>query len=614
MPLFSLTDHMTSHLRYLTVIFIILSASVVLTGCGTQPDLEQKVIRPKVTAIEIKGGLMHQFSTTGEVTAEKSARITAEFRATVTSINKKAGDQVLEGDSIVTLDAQSVSARLSTANTSYATSYQNVQQTKLTAQKNVESSRIGLESAKSNLGTVLKQNVARKVQAEAALKSSQINLNLSVSSAQVNLEAAISQTSNTVNTALTSMDEIFEYSPEYKDLDNIREVHIGVRDPYFKIEVIEYLMDTYTQFRSYTPSYKSAKQLLVRAIQALDKTLQILRLSVTSPQYTQSQLDSEISKIIGQQATIRTIISQLDSAKSALDLTEQSSGSDSQTLVNARAVYESAMADLEFAEQAAHRRVEEAQIAFENAQASAKISEIGARSALAGTSGELSQARISDDKRNVRSPFAGQVIDIPLNIGDEIQPGTLLVAIENDSLLKIVTYLSAEEVSNVYKGDLVSIENTSEARVSSVSPSADPVSKKYKVEIIHSEKALTPGTLVRLTFTSTSKNGNGERIFAPITSVHINGSEIFVWTLEGSGEFPVTKKSPITIDKIVGEFVEVISGLSAGDVLIMEGGRMLDKEGIEVIIDFEKQTSNIDNTNIESETRSPKPEVLIPKS
>ncbi|MCF7844480.1 MAG: HlyD family efflux transporter periplasmic adaptor subunit [Kiritimatiellales bacterium] len=573
---------MTSHLRYLTAIFILLSASVVMTGCNKEAEQEEEIIRPKVTAMEIKGGLMHEFSTTGEVTAEKSARITAEFRATVTSINKKAGDQVINGDSLITLDAQSVSARFRTANTSYATAYQNVQQTKLTAQKNVDSARIGLESAQSNLQTVLKQNAARKIQAEEALKASEINLDLSVTSAQSTLSNALNLTPSTVNSALITADQILEYSPEYQDLDNIRETHIGVRDPYFKLQVSEYLMDTYTLLRSYNVSYEESKQLLNRTAQALEKTLQIMRLSVTSPQYPQSQLDAEVATVIGQQTAVQSLITQLDSAKSALNLTQQSSGNDSQTLVSARAGYESTLADLEFALQAAQRRVEEAQSAYENAQASAKISEIGSRSALAGAGGELSQAQISDDKRNVRSPFAGQVIDIPINVGDEVQPGTLLVTVENDDLVKIVTYLSSEEVKNVYEGDTVSIENAGTALVSSVSPSADSISKKYKVEIIHNEAELTPGTFVRLTFTSTSENGNGKRIFVPLTSVHISGSEIFVWTLEGPGEFPVTKKSVITIGEVVGKFVEVKSGLSEGEALITEGGRMIDNEKIEV--------------------------------
>jgi len=121
----------------------------------------------------------------------------------------------------------------------------------------------------------------------------------------------------------------------------------------------------------------------------------------------------------------------------------------------------------------------------------------------------------------------------------------------------------------------------------SISTSADPMTKKYKVEIDPKSMDLNPGQFVRVEFTST-KGLDGGRLFIPITAVLISSNETYVWTIE-EGK---TKKVPVELGNIQGDHVELIGGIDQGMEIIIEGGRIIEQEGtlVEITSSQENQT------------------------
>jgi RND family efflux transporter MFP subunit len=572
--------------RFILPVIVIITVIAIIRGCTNSEETiaPDEQIRPKVDALEIAPGLTRQFAVTGEVTADKSSSITAETRATVTEINVKIGDTVEEDDLLLSLESDSVRERFSTANVSYATALQNLEQTRLTAQTNVEAARSALTTAEVNLRTLLIKNEALRFQAEETLNSAQINLDLSVSSATTALDNVVNTTKVIVGDAIRNIDELLEYSPVHADLGNIQEVHIGVRNPSFKIQAKYKLGDTYKTYNSYSPSYENALALSEEVDATLSVMLQVLNNSVTSTtDYPQSSLDSDISDISGHINTVRDLIASLRSAKETLDTAKQSTGSKSQTIISAEKTYAATIAELDGSEETAKRAVEESQIALENSIASASVSEIGARASLTTAGGDLTQARISNDKNSVASPLAGKVLDILVKVGDEVQAGDTLVSVENDELLKIIAFVSSEEVRSLDVGDAVKINGKGQARIATIAPSADPATKKYKVEILHRDKELSGGEFVTLRFSAGSNNGD-KRIFVPITSVQITTNDVYVWKISASGSVMAVEKAPVTVGDIQGAFVEIIDGLIEGDVIVTEGGRSIDRAGVEVDI------------------------------
>lgn len=572
---------------------------VMYAGCSPKEEAtEETEYHPVVSVQAVGNGLVRNFTTTGEVEANESANITTEFKATVIDVHAKAGEKVTAGQKLVTLSSDSVSERYSTANVSYATALQSLQQTKITGQRSVEQAEIALRTERVNLEELLKQNAARKKQAEESLNAAKLNLNLSTAASETELNNMLRTVESTVQAALASIDALLEYSEEYKDFDYIKEIHIGAHDPAQKVKTRESLTNAYNAFASYRISdeqYDEAIFVLGETEIALMMTYEMLQNSTTSPvDYPQSQLTADVSTINGHLATVRSTISQLESAKKALDRTKQEvSKGKSQTLIDAEAAYETTMAELDASEKRARLAVEQAEKALESAKASATASEIGARSQLAAASGEREQAGINQNDLVVEAPFEGVVAQLSLRKGQELQPGTLIVAIENDDLLKITTYVSAEEVRSIAQGDIVQVGEGTQARISSVAPSADPSSKKYKVELVLRSDVLQAGEFVTLQFQSEKKENTNDKIFLPVSAVHVSAAETFVWIAVEEDDQIIAKKQPITIGDVSGKFVEVNDGLKTGVSVITEGGRNIESEGTIVQIDNEQLT--IDN-------------------
>ncbi len=568
--------------KIVAAVAVFLALSVVMKGCNkAEEQVEKEETLPTVDVIEITPGLQRSFSATGEVEAEKSANFIAEFKSTVEAIAVNIGDTVSEGDALVTLRAFDIEQRFNTANAFYVTTGQNLAQTRIQAQQNVEEAQIAMKTAQINLEKLQKENSAKRKQAEETLKSAKLTLGLSEASAQATLDAAISKTETTVRNALNAADELLEFSPEQSDLTYEKETHIGVRDPAQKNFTMNAMIDAYNDFKATRSNYQDSIDLLKSTEGALNMLLTTLQNSVTSTEYTIDELNTDITGITTQITNIRSIISELQKAKTALDSTMQKTGGTSQVIIDAEAAYETTIAQLDASQRKAELDVERAKSVLDSAIASARASEISAASNLTTARGELEQARITQDKLQIVAPFEGVVTDIPLRVGREVQQGEVLLTMENDEWLKIITYVSAEEARQMRTGDTVTVDGKYTAHVSSVAPSADPASKKFKVEVRIGQDTLQIGSFVELEFSlKVSEEEGDSRLFLPVTSVHVSAAETFVWIVENDKAY----KRTVTIGELTGRYVEITGGIEVGDTVIINGGRALSEEGQSVLL------------------------------
>ncbi|MDP7476929.1 MAG: efflux RND transporter periplasmic adaptor subunit, partial [Candidatus Peribacteraceae bacterium] len=569
----------------LGVIIALMAISFFLGFLGGEIEKEVGRSIPQVYVEYIAPGLARSFTATGEVEAEKSANFIAEFKSTVSDIAVSVGDEVTKGQELMRLEAHEVEQKFITANAFYITTSQGLAQTRITAQQGVQDAQISLKRAQITLEKLQKENAAKRIQAEETHFASKLNFGLDEATAKTNLENVILDTSTAVHNALTEADAILEFSPEQEALDYIKETHIGVRDPAQKLFTSDAMINAYNAFKTAKSTYADSIHLLQLTEKALSMTLTTLHNSVTSPKYTIFDLNSNIEEINSHITATRDVISNLESTKRSLDSTIQKRGATSQVLIDAEAAYVTTMAELEASERKAELDVEGAKNTLNSAIASAKASEITALSNLTTAKGELEQARISRNELIIGAPFDGVVTDIPLRVGREIQTGEPVLTMENAEWLKIITFVSAQEVRHIHTGDEVIVDSEFIARVASVAPSADPASKKYKVEVRLGEDTLKPGSFVSLHFTSEDTGDGDDRIFLPVTSVHVSAAETFVWVLEEpettevSQDIYATRKQPVTIGDLSGKYVEILDGIGEGDRVIIQGGRSLTTEG-----------------------------------
>lgn len=548
---------------------------------GAEKELVEKKYVPIVQTTIVAPGLNREIAVTGEVQAEKSAELSADFKADVAQVLVKNGDTVQAGQILLRLKSPEISSNLATSQAAYSTARSSVTQTELSTQKSIEAARVALMTAQSNLASTLNQNIAARRQAEETLNSAILNLGLSTDSAQTALDSAVASVDPVARAALDACDQIAGVSELYKYNNDSYEAYLGVRVMGSK-EAAEYaIISALATLAGGASNYTSALNLLTQVEAAVQKTLTMLNNSTSSTGFSQASLNATVGTITGQLSAVRGAIASLKSAKANLDSATQSTGNGSQATNSAQALYNSTIAQLDSAEAAARNAVEAAKAALENATRSAELSKLGARSSLTSVQGSLSQAAINQDKLTIRAPFAGKVVDVSVKVGDEVSPGKALIRVENASLLKIIAYLSGEEVKKVRVGDLVRIAKQSEDRIASIAPSANPLTKKYKVEIIHQNPFLHPGEFVKLRFQTGESNGNSQRIFLPITAIEILADESFVWGVE-EGK---TVKKVVILNGIEGEYVEILSGLEQGEEIIVKGGRVIEREGIEVEIE-----------------------------
>lgn len=558
------------------VILVLLVKSC--SGGSAEEQPETADTRPLVIAESVQTGLRQEFTVTGEVEAIQYAAISSPFSADVEQISVKAGDKVRLGQFLLSLDSDSVDARSRNANLSYTTAAQNLEQSKITARKNVESAQIALDAANATLNSILAQNEARRVQAEERLKAAGVSNTLSVDSAQIALDNVLRTVPNTIETALVAIEQYLVDDPSYPGYRAEYDTHIGVRDPSQKLLTERAVTEARNSLAQITGSYESSVSALRAAEQAAISMLTTLNNSVSSSDYADAELRADINAINGQISSIRSQVNSMQSAKASLDQARQSVGDTSQVLVEAQAAYQATIAELARIESDARSQVQQAQISLESARANASISEIGARSTLASVAGELSQARIEAGKLIINAPFAGTVVDVDVRSGEEVQAGRALVTIEDTSDLKVVTAISPTEAIKIRNGDIVQLENGGRGEVLTVSPGVNPVTRKVEIEIRILEGSYQPGQFVRVSFLTESDTVD-ERIFLPVSAVHITAAETYVWMLSRSGATITALRHPVSIGTVEGSQVEIREGLFPGQRVITGGSRNIDREG-----------------------------------
>jgi len=575
-------DYMYLKKYFFTTVLLLLAT--VFTACG--PVVEESspvnVYVPKVETLVIQPGFTRELTMTGEVQAVKSATLTAEVRADVRSVLMKIGKEVQKGQTLIVLSSASVSSAFSTAQSAYSNAKSSNEQTKLSTWDSITSAQIAFSTAETNLINTLQQNVAARLQAEEQLNSAKLSLNLSIASATSALDSTIFTVYPVVSAAIAACDEVIGVSEVYKYANDSYEQFLGVFKSSTK-PVAKYAIEDSLEFLVDKPdSYNSAFELLQSGEDAVQKTLDVLNNSTTSSSFPQSTLNTKINIITSQLTSIRGSISTLNSVQKSLESVEQKIDSgDSQIIVNAQAVYNTAIAQIKAREDSAQKAVESARAALEGIRKNAQLSRINADSSLDIASGSLDQSRINREKLIISAPFSGVITSVLVESGDEVSIGTPLISIEDSSQLKIVTYLSADEIKRIKVGDDVKIATQSYDKISSIAPSADPATKKYKVEILHQNPFLSVGEFVRLRF-QVSNDVSGTRIFVPITAVNILSTGSFVWVAVGSK----IVKMPVEFGEIEGGLVEITKGLEPGDEIISSGGRIFkeEDEGIKVEI------------------------------
>jgi len=217
-----------------------------------------------------------------------------------------------------------------------------------------------------------------------------------------------------------------------------------------------------------------------------------------------------------------------------------------------------------------------------------KLADDAARAQLDQAQAAVNLTRHGLNVSRMRAPFAGLVASKNSQVGDVVNPmmggfgssGSVLTLVD-DSRIKVVAEVSPGDIGRLAKGRpaMIRVANgeTVEAAgtVSVVNSTADPMSKKFRVEVAAANPGLRlrPGTFGTVVF----EIGARENVLAVPLGAVVGDKYVFI----AVGGKAVRRE--VTLGLRSAESVEILTGLNEGDRVIVEGNfGLTDGAGVEI--------------------------------
>ncbi|MGD8190407.1 efflux RND transporter periplasmic adaptor subunit [Brevibacillus ginsengisoli] len=189
-------------------------------------------------------------------------------------------------------------------------------------------------------------------------------------------------------------------------------------------------------------------------------------------------------------------------------------------------------------------------------------------------------AALTLSKTQLKSPIEGTVIAKQSSIGQLTSVGAPVYRIGNIDSLKIVLPVPDREITSWKEGDSVSLslyDSSREGKVTKLFPSTNQSTGTIGVEvtIANPKHDWFAGQVVKATRKLESKEG----IFLPIEAV-ISRGEAKPYVFVASQNKVI--KTPVTIGELIGNQLEITSGLQVGQQVVVKGvDRLFDGDPIE---------------------------------
>lgn len=173
----------------------------------------------------------------------------------------------------------------------------------------------------------------------------------------------------------------------------------------------------------------------------------------------------------------------------------------------------------------------------------------------------------------ILSPIDGIVTAKPADVGQMAAPGTPLLSVEDETHYRLEALVEESRIGRIHLGDPVSVsidalgQKPIAGQVSEIVPALDPASRSYIIKIDlrtpDSSTLFRSGLFGKVRFNT----GTKKVLTVPVQSVLERGQLTFVYVVDPA---KIAHMRLIQTGKTYGDRVEVLSGLSEGDQVILE--------------------------------------------
>jgi RND family efflux transporter MFP subunit len=187
--------------------------------------------------------------------------------------------------------------------------------------------------------------------------------------------------------------------------------------------------------------------------------------------------------------------------------------------------------------------------------------------------GSKAAASISDYTR-ITAPISGVIASRQADLGATVFPGQPLMTIEDDGSYQLELVLPENAAGSVKPGTAVQVTldaagSSFAARIAEVVPTADSASRTFIAKIILNQKGLKSGMFGRGAINAgTTVNG----VTLPRKAVVERGALTSVWCLYKGN---IARMRIVKVGRQTGERVEILSGLTDGDRVVVSGGEKI---------------------------------------
>ncbi len=570
------------------IVLALIAFSGYTTWQGNQQEAQKKLIdSQKEKIIEVKTTTITNHSedngnikTVGSVVPETQIDVLALSQGTIESLPFDIGDKIQINQTLAYLKSNSTKTGFLNSQTNYYNMLNNLEATKRTTDEVVRQAELGVENAQEATNS-----------AETALKSTQDNytasLDLQVQTSITTNASAIISCDNYLQTVKDSLEDInyiinAEPGPQLSGIgqtlsaQNLAALNTA-KTNYFVTKL------EYDELKNITPNSSSIKIYLTKVVDLLRQTKIVVSDTVIVLDNTVSSNNFSQTTLTAQQVAFSSLYTQTVN-------TLQQAEAAANNLTTLELTQEKERLTLESSVDSANTQLNLARIAYSNSLIALNSSRqnkqqqiLGAQTSVDSALGQLnlSQEQLAD--LTIKASIQGQITAKLVEVGAEISPGQKIAEIAQTDKVKVKVSLTSEDVYQIKVGQSAIINDNIEAEISSISPSADAVTKKVNVEILVDNKDgyLISGTFVDVQIKKTNSSivQNG-KIKLPLEAVNITQTENFVFLDNNSG---VAIKRLVEIGETEINMIEITTGLAIGDQVIIEGARSLE-DGDKIIV------------------------------
>lgn len=242
------------------------------------------------------------------------------------------------------------------------------------------------------------------------------------------------------------------------------------------------------------------------------------------------------------------------------------------SFTSAESSLENAQNSLDYAVSAKERELI-SQAEYNTANAAFKA----AKALFDGAKASLESARIAYNNSYLMAPESGRISQLNVSLGQFINMGAPVASITDGSTLILKTGVGESQISRIKVGQNAVVSHTGKtypAKVQGFGIRPLATSANYPVELtMHGTKGLLPGMVVSAKIkTNTYK----DMLYTSITNVVKEFDRNYVYVVSKNQEKTVANQRDVQLGRSISEFVEIVSGVEAGEQIVVSGGENLE--------------------------------------